>query len=91
MERLKRVWIDLSLFISNIIKMNVQRATCIRSIEVIELYKQWYTLADFLPNWNFCGVFSIYYSPEGTAKLRWARGHYIFMRVPRSSEDCSIV
>jgi hypothetical protein len=29
MEILKRVWIDLSLFISNIIKMNVQRATCI--------------------------------------------------------------
>jgi hypothetical protein len=53
MERLKRVWIDLSLFISNIIKMNVQNATCILSIEVIELHKQWYTLADFLPNWNF--------------------------------------
>ncbi len=24
----------------------------------IELYKLWYTLADFLPNWNFRGVFS---------------------------------
>jgi hypothetical protein len=23
----------------------------------VELYKQWFTLADFFPNWNFCGVF----------------------------------
>ncbi len=49
-----RVWIDFSLFIPNIIKRNVHSATCSCSVE---LYKQWYTLADFLPNWNFRGVF----------------------------------
>jgi hypothetical protein len=34
-------------------------------------------LADFFPNWNFREVFSVhiqYYSPEGTATLRWAGG-----------------
>ncbi len=34
-------------------------------------------MADFFPNWNFRGVFSVhiqYYSLEGTAKLRWAGG-----------------
>ena len=37
--------------------MYVHSATCSCSVE---LYKQWYTLADFSPNWNFRGVFSIY-------------------------------
>jgi hypothetical protein len=34
----------------NVINMNVHSATCSCSVE---LYKLWYTLADFLPNWNF--------------------------------------
>ena len=38
--------------------MNVHSATCICSIE---LYKLWYTLADFFPNWDFRGVFSKYH------------------------------
>jgi hypothetical protein len=34
------------------------RSTCSATWSCsIELYKQWYTLADFLPNWNFRGVF----------------------------------
>ncbi len=33
--------------------MNVQSATCIWSVEVIELYKQWYTLADFFAKLEF--------------------------------------
>ncbi len=37
-----------------------------------------------MPNWNFRGVFSIYFSPEATAKLQWA-GDIIFFRVLRSS------
>jgi hypothetical protein len=94
--------------------MNVHNATCSCSVE---LYKQWYNLADFFPNWDisrgflsvyiiykaggisaaamaleldiiffsragpdyslgpklcFYAAFSIYYSPEGLAKLRWA-------------------
>jgi hypothetical protein len=45
------------LFKPNLINMNVQSATGSCSVE---LYKLWYTLADFLPNWNFRGVFSLY-------------------------------
>jgi hypothetical protein len=55
----------------------VHRATCSFSIA---LYKQWYTLADFLPNWNFRGVFFKYHF------YRWkyqrscdSRGPYIFL------------
>ncbi len=40
----------------NQIYMNVHSATCSCSVE---LYKQWYTLADFLPNWDFRGVLHI--------------------------------
>jgi hypothetical protein len=36
--------------------MEVLRATCSCSVELFEL---WYALADFLPNWNFRGVFSV--------------------------------
>ena len=36
--------------------MYVGSATCSCSVE---LYKLWFTLADFLPNWHFRGVFSI--------------------------------
>jgi hypothetical protein len=83
--------------------MNVHSATCSCSVE---LYKQWFTLADFFPKLEFSrgflsaavmagdiiffclagpvgdytgahtvifrGVFPLYYSPEGRAKLRWA-------------------
>ena len=52
-----RVLRDFSLFKPYLINMNVHSATCSCSIE---LYKLWYTLADFLPNWTFRGVFSIY-------------------------------
>jgi hypothetical protein len=52
-----RVLRDFSLFKPNLINMNVHCATCSCSVE---LYKLWYTLADFLPNCNFRGVFSIY-------------------------------
>jgi hypothetical protein len=71
-----------NVFMPNIIKMNVHSATCICSME---LYKQWYTLADFFAKLEFSRGFLYTYIPEGTAKLRWARGHYIFIRVPRSS------
>ncbi len=37
--------------------MNVHSATYSCSVE---LYKLWYTLADFFPNWNFRGVFFTY-------------------------------
>ena len=47
---------DFSLFKPNLRNMSVPSATCSCSIE---LDKQWFTLADFLPNWNFRGVFSI--------------------------------
>jgi hypothetical protein len=52
-------WIrtDFSLFKPNLINMNVHSATCSCSVE---LYKLWFTLADFFPNWNFRGVFSTY-------------------------------
>jgi hypothetical protein len=52
-----RMWIDFSLFKPSIINMNVHSATCSCSAE---LFKQWYTLADFLANWHFRGVFSVY-------------------------------
>ncbi len=50
-----RVWRDFSLFKPYLINMNVHSATFSCSVE---LYKQWCTLADFFPNWNFRGVFS---------------------------------
>ncbi len=37
------------MFKPNLINMNVHSATCSCSAE---LYKQWYILADFLPNWD---------------------------------------
>ncbi len=51
----------------------------------IALYKQCYTLADFLPNWNFRGVFSKYcYFAVRISEAAMA-GDIIFFRVPRSS------
>jgi hypothetical protein len=61
--------------------MNVHRATCSCSVE---LYKQWFILADFCQTGIFRGVFSVYYLTEGSAKLRCA-GNIIFFKVPRSS------
>jgi hypothetical protein len=49
--------------------MKVHNATYSCSVE---LYKQWYTLVDFLTNWDISRGFSIHYLPEGTAKLQWA-------------------
>jgi hypothetical protein len=51
-----RVLRDFSLFKPYLINMNVHSATCSCSVE---LYKLWYTLADFLPNWNFRGVIKL--------------------------------
>ncbi len=68
-DRRGRVWIYFSLFKPNFRNMNVDRATCSCSVE---LYKQWFTLADFCQTGIFRGVFSVYYLPEGSAKLRWA-------------------
>ncbi len=57
--------------------MQVHSATCSCSGE---LYQQWFTLADFLPNWNFRG-----FSLRIPNLYRWqdqrscdGRGHYIF-------------
>jgi hypothetical protein len=57
-DRLEREGVKrLSLLKPYIRKIKVHSATCSCSIE---LYKQWYTLPNFFPNWNFRGVFSIY-------------------------------
>ncbi len=60
MERLEREGVNrLLLFMPNLINMNVHSVICSCSVELL-VYKLWYTLADFLPIWNFRGVFSIY-------------------------------
>ncbi len=51
-----RVLRDFSLFKPNLINMNVHSATCSCSVE---LYKRWYTLADFCQTGIFAG-FSLY-------------------------------
>ncbi len=55
--------------------MNVHSATCSCSVE---LYKQWYALADFLPNWDisrgFLYVCIIYIAGRIRAAVR-GRGH----------------
>jgi hypothetical protein len=40
---------DFRLFMPNLINMNVHSVICSWSVE---LSKQWYTLADFLSNWD---------------------------------------
>ena len=45
---------DFSLFKPNLINMKAHRATCSCSVE---LYKQWFTLADFCQTGIFRGVF----------------------------------
>jgi hypothetical protein len=58
MERLEREGVNrLFIVYAKSINMNVHSVICSCSDE---LYKLWYSLADFLPNWNFRGVFSIY-------------------------------
>jgi hypothetical protein len=67
---------DFSLFKPNLRNMNVHRATCSCSVE---LYKQWFTLADFLPNWNISRVFSTYVSFKslvGSMQLWWHKKLY---------------
>ena len=49
---------DFSLFKPNLRNMNVHRATCSCSVK---LYKQWFTLVDFLPNWDISRGFSVLY------------------------------
>ncbi len=45
----------------------------------VELYKQWYTLAEFLPNCNFRGVFfEYYYFAVRISEAAMDDGHYIF-------------
>ncbi len=69
-------------------KMQVHSATCSFSIA---LYKQCYTLADFLPKLGHFAGFSIisFMQPQGSAQLRWV-GNIICFRVQRSSECCGV-
>jgi hypothetical protein len=61
--------------------MNVHSATSSCSIE---LYKQWYTLADFLANCHFRGVFSTYhYFVVRISEAAMCGEHYIYIWVPR--------
>jgi hypothetical protein len=48
---------DFTLFMPNLINMNVHSAICSWSVQ---LYKQWYTLADFFVKLEYFGGFSIY-------------------------------
>ena len=59
--------------------MNVHSATYSCSVE---LYKQWFTLADFFffPNWDFPGVFSKYhYFVVRVSEAAMCGEHYIFL------------
>ncbi len=55
-DRRGRVWRDFSLFKPNLRNMNVHSATCSYSVE---LYKLWYTLADFFPKLVHFAGFSL--------------------------------
>ncbi len=68
-----RVLRDFSLFKPNLINMNVHSATCSCPVE---LYKLWYILVDFLPNWNFAG-FSLW-----CCMTRQALAHILTINVP---------
>ena len=64
--------------------MQVHSATCGCSVE---LYKLWYTLADFLPNWDISrGFFYLSFAGRNSEAVI-GRGHYIF-RVPNSLQVC---
>jgi hypothetical protein len=61
----------------NLRNMNDHSATCSCSVE---LYKQWFTLADFFPNWDFPGVFSKYhYFVVRVSEAAMCGEHYIFL------------
>ena len=60
--------------------MNVHSATCSCSVE---LYKLWYTLADFLPNWDISRGFLLL--PLFCQRSCDVRGTLYFFKVPRSS------
>ena len=63
--------------------MNVHSATCSCSVE---LYELWYTLADFLPNWDISRGFLLF--PLFCRKDQRScdvRGTLYFFKVPRSS------
>jgi hypothetical protein len=62
--------------------MQVHSATCSCSVE---LYKQWYTLADFLPTGTFPGFFSKYHYFVVDKRSCDVGGHYIYIWVPCSS------
>jgi hypothetical protein len=60
----------------------------------IELYGKWYTLADFFPNWNFRGVFSIYHritliSQDTPRYCDFSRFFPIFYS-PESQRSCDV-
>ncbi len=59
MEKLKREGVKRLFFVKkpNIRKMEVHSATCSCSVE---LYKQWFTLADFLPKLGYFAGFSLH-------------------------------
>jgi hypothetical protein len=71
--------------------MKVHSATCSCSVE---LYKLWYPLADFFPNWNFPGVFSTYHyslTSEPSGKIHphtviFLRGLFLILFAGRISE-----
>jgi hypothetical protein len=72
--------------------MNVLSATCSCSVE---LYKQWFTLADFLPNWDNSRGFLINNAGrisetamqwEGRGKLYFLRGFFFILFAERISE-----
>jgi hypothetical protein len=73
--------------------MKVHNATYSCSVE---LYKQWYTLADFLPNWDISRVFFYILFAVRISEAAMDIGHYIFrvphssFRMRRSSEGCSV-
>ncbi len=58
-------------------------ATCSCSVE---LYKLWNTLADFLPNWNFRGVFSIHINYNAVRVSEAATGGAGIRRIRRDKK-----
>jgi hypothetical protein len=77
-ETRRRVFrgIDFSLFKPNLINIDVHSATCSCSIE---LYKQSYTLADFLPNCDISrGFLNVFISLVESLQLCMMAGDVIF-------------
>ena len=76
---------DFSLFKPKLSSMQVHSATCSCSVE---LYKQWYTLADFLSNWNFRG-FSLYIIHQKEQRSCDGRGTLYFLGCRVAQMGCS--